>query len=79
MDYWSTLSTYAIIFASNKETNEEGTRIHYYHFEFDIANTMVGNMKIQICGMFWKLKKVSFLSKTNFRSWCEFFLCATRW
>jgi hypothetical protein len=32
---------------------------------------MVGNMKTQTCGMFCKLKKVVFLGKTNFKSWCE--------
>ncbi len=77
MDYWSTFSTYARIFASNKKTNEEGAKTHYYHFEFDITNMMVGNMRIQTCGMFCKLKKVVvFLGKTNFKRWCEKNLCA---
>ncbi len=77
MDYSFTFSTYAKVFASNKETNEEGARIHYYHFESDIANMMVSNMKIQTCGMFYKLKKVVvLLGKTYFKSWCEKKLCA---
>jgi hypothetical protein len=70
VDYWSIFSTYARIFTSNKETNE-GVRIHYYHFESNIANTMVRNMKIQTCGMFCKLKKVVFFGKTYSMIWCE--------
>jgi hypothetical protein len=76
VDYWSTFSTYARICA--RETNKEGTRIHYYHFEFDIANTMVGNMKTQTCEMFCKLKKVVIFGKIDFKSWCEKKLCARK-